>query len=338
MEFLPLNQQTLTLAFLVLLIGVAIFLLLPEGNNKATNRAKLVGGSRGGNSNSNDKKGLFHFLKADDDASRRKSVEDTLNKLEDKKNSRLKRIKSLPNRLVQAGWSTSPSTFNMTSLIIGAVASMAVFFFLRNPIAALGSFVGVGFGVPRFFLNMAVNRRKKKFTSHFADAMDIIVRGVRTGLPLNDCLKIIAHESPEPVSTEFKRVVEAENLGMPIDVCLQQMYERMPVTEVNFFATVLNIQRQTGGNLGESLANLSNVLRGRKVLAEKIKALSAEAKMSAMIIAALPFIVGGLISVMAPDYMADLYQTEMGQRNIVIGFVMMALGIFVMKKMISFKY
>ena len=121
--------------------------------------------------------------------------------------------------------------------------------------------------------------------------MDIIVRGVRTGLPLNDCLKIIAHESPDPLGSEFRTVVEGESLGIPLEVCLEQLYERMPVSEVNFFATVLNIQKTTGGNLGESLSNLSSVMRGRKLLREKIKALSAEAKMSAMIIGALPIII-----------------------------------------------
>jgi len=196
----------------------------------------------------------------------------------------------------------------------------------------------MGFGLPRWVLSMAINKRQKKFVYNFADAMDIIVRGIRTGLPLGDCLKIIAHESPSPIKEEFLRVVEAENVGVPIDICLEQMYERMPVSEVNFFATVLNIQRQTGGNLGESLQNLASVLRGRKLLAEKIKALSAEAKMSAIIIGALPIAVGGLVSIMAPEYMADLYGTTTGQRNMMIGAFMMVLGTLMMKKMIAFKY
>ena len=156
-------------------------------------------------------------------------------------------------------------------------------------------------------------------------------------MPLGDCLKIIAHESPEPVSSEFKLVVEGESVGVPIEVCLERMYERMPISEVNFFATVLNIQRTTGGNLGESLANLSNVLRGRKMLREKIKALSAEAKASAMIVGALPIVVMVLVTLASPDYMEELYTTSTGHRNLMIGAGMMLTGIVVMKKMINFK-
>jgi tight adherence protein B len=168
--------------------------------------------------------------------------------------------------------------------------------------------------------------------------MDIIVRGVRTGLPLGDCLKIIAHESPDPLGTEFRRVVEGEGLGIPIEVCLEQLHERMPISEVNFFATVLNIQKTTGGNLGESLANLSNVLRGRKLLREKIKALSAEAKMSAIIIGALPIVVMTLVTIASPEYMSELYTTPTGHRNMMIGAGMMVLGTLMMRKMINFKF
>jgi len=204
-------------------------------------------------------------------------------------------------------------------------------------LTAGASFV-VGFGFPRFILNFKIKRRQKKFVSNFADGMDIIVRGVRTGLPLGDCLKIIAHESPDPLGAEFRRVVEAEGLGVPIEICLEQMYERIPTSEVNFFATVLNIQKTTGGNLGESLSNLSAVLRSRKILTEKIKALSAEAKMSAIIIGSLPIVVMLLISVMSPEYMNELYSTERGQKNLMIGAVMMGMGIWIMRKMIDFKY
>ncbi|MEP4151635.1 MAG: type II secretion system F family protein, partial [Lentilitoribacter sp.] len=156
--------------------------------------------------------------------------------------------------------------------------------------------------------------------------------------PLGDCLKIIAHESPDPLGAEFRRVVEGESLGIPIEVCLEQMYERMPISEVNFFATVLNIQKTTGGNLGEALANLSSVLRGRKILREKIKALSAGAKVSSIIIGSLPIIVMLLVTIASPDYMNDLYTTTTGQRNMMIGAVMMVMGTLMMRKMINFKF
>lgn len=329
------DQSTLLAALasgLVLLVG---FALLSGGTSSGSKRAQAIGSGKGDSKRSS----LFASIKSDDDnGSRRKSIEETLNRLEDKKKSAKKKNMSMSARLVQADWSIDAKLFTMISIGVGLVIGFGVFLFTKKPLYGVGAAFSMGFGLPRWVLNMAIKNRQKKFVANFADSMDIIVRGIRTGLPLGDCLKIIAHESPEPISTEFVRVVEAEGLGVPVDVCLEQMYERMPVSEVNFFATVLNIQRQTGGNLGESLQNLSNVLRGRKLLAEKIKALSAEARMSAMIIGSLPIAVGGLVSVLAPDYMADLYGTTTGQRNLMIGAVMMFLGIFSMKKMIAFKY
>ena len=222
--------------------------------------------------------------------------------------------------------------------MLAVIAATVPFVLKLNPLFCLGLAVVIGFGLPRFILNAAINRRQKKFTSHFADAMDIIVRGVRTGLPLGDCLKIIAHESPQPLGGEFKKVVEGESVGIPLEVCLEQLYERMPISEVNFFSTVLNIQKSTGGNLGESLANLSAVLRGRKMLREKIKALSAEAKMSAMIIGALPIVVMVLVTLVSPEYMDELYTTPTGHRNLMIGAVMMVMGTLMMRKMMNFKF
>ncbi|MEL6686221.1 MAG: type II secretion system F family protein [Pseudomonadota bacterium] len=277
-------------------------------------------------------------MKGDDTGNRRKQIEDTLKKIEETQKTRKKKHKSLESKLIQADVSMPVTQFMIISLALGAgVGFICLMVGLPILFVAGAGFVA-GFGLPRFVLNFLINRRQKKFVQHFADGMDIIVRGVRTGLPLGDCLKIIAHESPDPLGAEFRRVVEAESVGVPIEVCLEQMYERLPISEVNFFATVLNIQKTTGGNLGESLSNLSTVLRARKILAEKIKALSAEAKMSAIIIGALPLVVMGLVGIMSPDYMGDLFGTETGQRNLMIGAVMMGFGIFVMKKMINFKY
>ncbi len=270
--------------------------------------------------------------------SRRKQIEETLGKIEERQKQKKKKARSLQSRLTQASWSIAPQKFILISAVIAIVVA-AIAFVLGAPILmTAGAAIVVGFGFPRFVLNWAINRRQKKFTDLFADGMDIIVRGVRTGLPLGDCLKIIAHESPDPLGEEFRRVVEGESIGVPIEVCLEQMYERMPISEVNFFSTVLNIQKTTGGNLGESLANLSAVLRGRKVLAQKIKSLSAEAKMSAIIIGAMPIVVGLLISILSPDYMAELFTTERGQKNLMIGAVMMVVGVIWMRKMINFKY
>jgi tight adherence protein B len=277
-------------------------------------------------------------FKSEDKGDRRKQIEDSLKKIEETQKTKKKKAKSLEAKLVQADVSITRSQFITGSAVLGGVVAVVMLIMGMPIVLTAGAAFVVGFGFPRFILNFKIKRRQKKFVSSFADGMDIIVRGVRTGLPLGDCLKIIAHESPDPLGAEFRRVVEAEGLGVPIEICLEQMYERIPTSEVNFFATVLNIQKTTGGNLGESLSNLSAVLRSRKILTEKIKALSAEAKMSAMIIGSLPIVVMILISIMSPEYMNELYSTDRGQKNLMIGAVMMGFGIWIMRKMIDFKY
>ena len=308
------------------------FLLLGDSTSNNNARVKKISGQETAAGN------ILSRLKVDDGGGRRKQIEDSLGKIEQRQKTKKKKAKSLPSRLIQANWKTKPQTFMIVSVILAVIAGGIPFALGLSPLFCLGLAVVGGFGLPRFILGAAINRRQKKFTSNFADAMDIIVRGVRTGLPLGDCLKIIAHESPEPLGGEFRKVVEGESVGIPLEVCLEQLYERMPISEVNFFSTVLNIQKQTGGNLGESLANLSSVLRGRKLLGEKIKSLSAEAKMSAMIIGALPIVVMVLVTVVAPDYMTELYTTPTGHRNLMIGAAMMVMGTLMMRKMINFKF
>lgn len=314
--------------------GIVCLGLLLLGGSSSNNsaRVKEISGQQTAAGN------FLQKLKVEDSGGRRKQIEDSLGKIEERQKTKKKKAKSLASRLIQANWKTKPQTFLIISVIIAVISGAIPFVLGLSPLFCLGVAFVLGFGFPRFILGAAINRRQKKFTSHFADGMDIIVRGVRTGLPLGDCLRIIAHESPDPLGSEFRKVVEGESLGIPLEVCLEQLYERMPISEVNFFSTVLNIQKTTGGNLGESLANLSAVLRGRKLLAEKIKALSAEAKMSAIIIGALPIVVMVLVTVVAPDYMTELYTTPTGHRNLMIGALMMVMGTLMMRKMMNFKF
>ncbi len=307
------------------------FLLL-DGAPSNTARVNKISGKQTAAGN------FLSKLKVEDNGGRRKQIEDSIGKLEEQQKSKKKKAKALPARLTQADWKMNPQTFLVISAVITVLAGGVPFVMGLKPLFCLGMAIVLGVGLPRYILGAAINRRQKKFTSSFADAMDIIVRGVRTGLPLGDCLKIIAHESPDPLGAEFRKVVEGESLGIPLEICLEQLYERMPISEVNFFSTVLNIQKTTGGNLGESLANLSSVLRGRKLLAEKIKSLSAEAKMSAMIIGALPIVVMGLVTIAAPDYMTELYTTPRGHQNLMIGATMMVMGTLMMRKMMNFKF
>mgnify|MGYP000382863877 CR=1 FL=1 len=320
----------LAAAFGILCLG---FLLMGGEESSAEKRVRSLG--LDGRA---EKGGMLSFMKKEDDNSRRKQIEDSLTEIEKRQKSKKKQNKSLKARLIQADWKIDAKVFMMVCGALVCVTGFITYLIKPTPLFIVLASLGVGLGIPMKVLQFSISRRQKKFTESFADAMDIIVRGVRTGLPLGDCLKIIAHEAPEPVRGEFVKVVEGESVGVPIDVCLERMYERMPISEVNFFATVLNIQKTTGGNLGEALGNLSKVLRGRKLLREKIKALSAEAKTSAMIIGFLPIGVGAAITFVAPDYMTELYTTSTGHRNLMIAAVLMMVGTGIMRKMINFKF
>jgi tight adherence protein B len=204
-------------------------------------------------------------------------------------------------------------------------------------VAGVALLVG-GLGLPRWFLKRRKTKRLKAFAEEFANALDIIVRGVKAGLPLGDCLRVIASESAEPVKSEFRKVVETQAMGVPMGDAVQSIYDRMPCAEANFFGIVIAIQQKAGGNLSEALGNLSKVLRERKKMRAKIKAMSTEAKASAGIIGSLPIIVMSLVYLTTPSYMTLLFVTNAGHLMLVGCGLWMACGIFVMKKMINFDF
>lgn len=241
-------------------------------------------------------------------------------------------------RLLQAGLGIKVRTFWIISGAI-ALTVLAIILVLRqSPLVALGAAFAAGGGLPRWVVGMLATARTKKFTEAFSDAIDIIVRGIKSGLPVHDCLKIIGKECPEPLAGEFRVLTENVGMGMPMDQALERMYERMPTNELRFFVIVLSIQAKTGGNLAEALGNLSTVLRARKLMHEKIKALSAEAIASAVIIGALPPGVVVLITVTSPAYMQPLFHDPRGHLMLLVGAIWMSMGIFVMRKMINFKF
>lgn len=256
---------------------------------------------------------------------------------ESERASRKARI-SLAAKLKQAGLSTSVKTFWITSAVMGVIALLLALVFSGNILIAVGAAVVFGLGFPRWVVGFLGKRRMKKFSSHFADAVDVIVRGIKSGLPVHDCFKIIARESPAPLGGEFQMLVEGLGVGLTLQQALDKMYERMPTPELKFFSIVIGIQQKTGGNLAEALGNLSTVLRARKMMGEKIKALSSEATASAGIIGSLPPAVMILVSITTPAYMGKLFTEPRGQFMLLIAVLMMALGVFVMKRMISFKF
>ncbi len=185
---------------------------------------------------------------------------------------------------------------------------------------------------------MRGKKRMKQFSLAFADAVDILVRGIKTGLPVHDCFKIIARESPQPLAGEFQLLVEGLGVGMTLSEALDKMFERMPVPELKFFAIVIAIQQKSGGNLAEALGNLTSVLRARRMMGEKIKAMSSEAIASAGIIGSLPPVVMILVMISSPAYMMLLFTDMRGQAMLLGAGLWMGCGIFMMKRMISFKF
>lgn len=269
---------------------------------------------------------------------RRQSTAEALKELSNNEKQSRKRRFSVKGQLAQAGLTNiSPAMFWAGSACLGLVLAIAGMIAQGYIGAGMGFFIGL-LGLPRWFLGMLVGGRQKKFSNQLADAIDIIVRGVKSGLPLNQCLRIIAAESPEPLRAEFQALVDSSAMGVPLEQSLQRMYDRMPLPEVNFFSIVLVIQQKTGGNLSESLGNLSSVLRARKLMKEKVKALSSEAKASAMIIGSLPLIVMTMVYFTRPAYIMILFTDPVGNLILLGAATMMSLGIFVMNKMVNFKF
>lgn len=271
---------------------------------------------------------------------KKKSVQDTLKELEDQQKAKRSVGKSAPlsMRLQQAGLSWSKRDFFIFSIAMGAVFGAIAYFMGATPIVSVGlACVGV-LGFPRWFIGFLSKRRQKAFLTELPNAVDVIVRGVKTGLPINDCMHMIAAEAQEPVRSEFARIMETQQLGVPLHEAVMRLYERMPLAEANFFAIVISIQQQSGGSLSEALGNLSKVLRERKKMRGKILAMSQEATASAGIIGSLPLIVMGLVYLTSPGYIMLLFTTDGGNMILGVSGFWMFLGVMVMRKMINFDF
>jgi tight adherence protein B len=269
--------------------------------------------------------------------SRREQVEGSLKELD----ARRKKDKavSLQVRLAQAGLGTwTVQKFWIMSGIFAAVGFVLAFFIGGSPLGAVVMAFATGLGLPRWLLGYLKKRREKAFLKALPDAVDVIVRGIKAGLPLFESIKVVAADSPEPLRSEFNAIIETQTIGMPLGEACSRLYERMPVPEANFFGIVIAIQQKSGGNLSEALGNLSKVLRDRKKMGEKIQAMSTEAKASAGIIGSLPPIVMLLVWMSTPDYIALLWNTSLGQFMLLCCVGWMTIGVLVMKKMINFDF
>jgi tight adherence protein B len=268
--------------------------------------------------------------------SRREQVEGSLKDLE----ARRLKEKSVPlsTRIGQAGLSWSVQKFWIISGILAGVGFFIAFVVGGGVLGAAGIAFGAGLGLPRWLLGYLKNKREKAFLKALPDAVDVIVRGIKAGLPLFESIKVVAADSPEPLKSEFLAIIETQAIGMPLGEACARLYERMPVPEANFFGIVIAIQQKSGGNLSEALGNLSKVLRDRKKMAEKIQAMSMEAKASAAIIGSLPPVVMALVWLTTPDYIALLWTERLGQFMLLCCVAWMTIGVLVMKKMINFDF
>ena len=265
---------------------------------------------------------------------RQKRIQDRLQSLEKRKRKEGP-INKIRSQMLQAGLEPKLKSYFLGSLALGLLIMVVAI--LSGMSFVVGSSAGIfaAYFVPKWLLSHLYKRRQKSFTAEFANALDVIIRGVRSGLPVGECLQIIGRELTDPVGAEFRQLVEGQRIGLTLSELLQRGLQRMPTKEYKFFAIVLQIQQETGGNLADTLETLSSVLRDRKQMKDKAIALSSEAKSSAAIIGSLPFFVMGGITLVNGEYMSVLFNTSAGHWTMGGGFCWMAIGILVMRNMIG---
>lgn len=325
-------MSPLVLGILVFVcIGALGFAFVPSlaTSGRADKRVKAFDRTKTGNSPGD-------RLASDKDRRRKEMQQSIIDQA--KENQRKKKRVPLQMQLFQAGMKLKKGAFIRNSLILGAVI-FVLLFLLAVPMLYTVIFAAAGaYLLPRMYLARRRKKFRKAFLNELPNAVEAIVRGVKTGLPLNDSLKIVAREAKEPVKSEFAHVVDAQAMGQSTDEAVALIYERIPLSEVNFFVVVISVQQKAGGNLSEALTNLSRVLRDRKKMQAKVQAMSSEAKASAYIIGSLPFIVAALVSFVTPTYLLPLITMPLGNIMLGVAVFMMSMGIFIMNRMIQFDY
>jgi tight adherence protein B len=325
------------LAFIFMVVvavgGMGIAILYPMlAGNKTSKRIGAISEGKG----SSKKDALRAKFTEDQKDNRRRQIQDSLKQIEDDEKKRKNKV-TLRTRIQQAGLDISTKMFWIMSAVAGGALLIVPMIFGFPWFVAVGmGFVGA-LGLPRWFLGFLCRRRQNTFLNDFADAIDVMVRALKAGLPVSEAMKIISTESGPPVGPEFLEVVEGQRVGISIDQGIERMVERMPLSEVNFLAIVMTIQSKTGGNLSEALGNLSRVLRDRKKMKMKIRAISQEAKSSAAIIGALPFCVMGALFVLNPAYLTPMFETNLGHILLISSGLWMSIGVLIMRKMINFE-
>ena len=323
-------------------VGAAGFALVPSllgnSNSRADKRIKALQGDVQANRREAET-GRNRDL-------RRKQIQDTLKSQNDAL-GKAKRNIPLQDRLYQAGMKIKARDWIRNQIIIGIV-TFIICIVLQVPALDVAGFpiplfsavfgVAIGYLLPKFWMGRRRKKHEHNYLEELPNAVEAIVRGVKSGLPLNDSMRLVAKEAKEPIKTEFQRVLDQQQMGKSTTEAVSILFERMPLPEVNFFVVVITVQQQAGGNLSEALGNLARVLRNRKKMKQKIKAMSSEAKASAGIIGSLPFVVGTLVTLTTPAYMVPLFTTTLGLIWLGIAAIMMSFGVWIMAKMVSFDF
>ncbi|MDB5539796.1 MAG: TadB [Devosia sp.] len=312
-------------------VGAAGFALVPSllGSGRADKRIKALRGDVQANRREADT--------SRNRDTRRKEIQQTLRAQTAVLEKRKRRV-PLQDKLYQAGMKLKRGAFIRNSVIFGALVFVICFVLQLELVYCLVFAVAGGYLLPRMYLG----HRRKKYQNAFLDelpnAVEAIVRGVKSGLPLNDSMRLVAKEAKEPIKSDFQRVLDQQAVGKTIQEAVVTLYDRVPLAEVNFFIVVITVQAQAGGNLSEALGNLARVLRNRKKMKQKVKAMSSEAKASAGIIGSLPIIVAILVSLTTPTYLLPMIQTPIGNLMLGVAAILMFLGGFIMNRMIQFDF
>lgn len=318
--------QTLLITVVIFLVIVGGYLLL-SGPNIGKSQKRRVDSLRFRHSDSTDAKVESQFKKAI--AARKPKMQRVAGSGS--------RVEALEVRLDRTGKGWTLSQYIYASLGLTLAVAVVIYVQSRAPLLSLGVGAVIGMGLPHFVVGFFIKRRTNNFVAKFPDGIELLVRGLRSGLPVAETLQVVAEEVPGPVGIEFKSVVERIKIGKTMEDSLQETGDKLGIPEFNFFTITLAIQRETGGNLAETLSNLADVLRKRSQMKLKIKAMSSESKASAYIVGSLPFIVFGLIYSINPDYLGQFFVDD---RLIIAGLgglTWMSIGAFIMAKMVSFE-
>lgn len=312
-------------------IGAAAFALLPLfTSGRADERMKSL----------KDAKGPVRPAERADRSreTRRKEIMQNVQRAAAEQKKKARSRIPLEMQLYQAGMKIKKNAWTRNVIILGVLILVALFF-LQVPLFFCMVIAGsVAYLGPRWWLNRSRRRFQSKFLDELPNAIEAMVRGVKSGLPLNNSIRVVAKEVKEPVRSEFVRVLDSQALGNSIEDAIKVIYKRVPLPEVNFFVVVITVQAQAGGNLSEALGNLARVLRDRRKMQAKVKAMSSEAKASAMIIGSLPFVVATLVSFVTPGYLLPLVSGTVGYIALGAAAMLMGTGIFIMSRMIKFDY